>query len=72
MKYAVVFEKSARNFAAYVPDLPGCISTGKTRAEIERNIREAIAFHVDGLRVTGQPVPSPTSWVDTVELPPVA
>jgi predicted RNase H-like HicB family nuclease len=72
MRYAVVFEKSPRNFAAYVPDLPGCVSTGKTRAEVEGNIREAIAFHVDGLRLTGQAVPPPTSWVDTVELPPVA
>ncbi len=44
MKYAVVFEKGDRNFAAYVPDLPRCISTGKTRAEVEENIREAIAF----------------------------
>lgn len=69
MKYAVVFEKGDRNFAAYVPDLPRCVSTGKTRAEVEENIREAIAFHLDGLRTTGQPIPVPTAWVETVELP---
>lgn len=69
MKYAVVFEKGERNFAAYVPDLPGCVSTGKTRAAVEENIREAIAFHLDGLREIGQPIPVPTAWVETVELP---
>ena len=55
MKYAVVFEKGEHNFAAYVPDLPGCISTGKTREDVERNIKEAIEFHVEGLTLTGQP-----------------
>ena len=69
MKYAGVFEKAERNFAAYVPDLPGCVTTGKTRVEVEENIREAIAFHLDGLRLTGQPIPAPTTWVETVELP---
>lgn len=68
-RVAVVFEKGDRNFAAYVPDLPGCVSTGKTRVEVERNIREAIAFHLDGLRETGQPIPAPTAWVETVEAP---
>jgi len=67
MKYAVVFEKGDRNFAAYVPDLPGCVTTGKTRREVEQNIREAIAFHLDGLRETGQPIPTPTAWVETVD-----
>ena len=68
MKYAVVFQKGEHNFAAYVPDLPGCISTGKTREDVERNIKEAIEFHVEGLTLTGQPVPPPTTWVVTVEL----
>jgi predicted RNase H-like HicB family nuclease len=72
LKYAVVFEKAKRNYAAYVPDLPGCISTGKTRREVERNIREAIEFHIDGLKQTGQPIPPPSSWVETIELTPVA
>jgi predicted RNase H-like HicB family nuclease len=49
MKYAVVYERSPRNYAAYVPDLPGCIATGKTRPEVERRIRSAIKMHLDGL-----------------------
>ena len=66
-KYAVVFEKSPNNYAAYVPDLPGCVSTGATREEVERNIREAIAFHIEGLLIEGEPVPEPTSWTEVVE-----
>ena len=50
MKYAVVFERAPGNYAAYVPDLPGCIATGETPEETKRNIREAITFHLDGLR----------------------
>ena len=67
-KYAVVYEKASSNWAAYVPDLPGCISTGATRSEIARNIREAIEFHIDGLIEDGQPVPEPSSEVDLVEV----
>lgn len=66
-RVAVVFEKGDPNFAVYVPDLPGCVSTGKTRREVEQNIREAIAFHLDGLRLTGQPIPTPAAWVKTVD-----
>jgi len=66
-KYAVVFEKSPNNFAAYVPDLPGCVSTGASREEVERNIREAIAFHIEGLLIEGEPIPEPTSWTEVVE-----
>jgi predicted RNase H-like HicB family nuclease len=66
-KYAVVFEKSPNNYAAYVPDLPGCVSTGATREEVERNIREAIAFHIEGLQIEGEPIPEPTSWTEVVE-----
>jgi predicted RNase H-like HicB family nuclease len=65
-EYAVVFERAATNYAAYVPDLPGCISTGATRDEVERNIREAIAFHLDGMRLENLPIPEPSSWVATV------
>ena len=57
MKFLVVFERTARNYGAYVPDLPGCIATGKTRAEVERLITEAIAFHIEGMREEGLPVP---------------
>jgi predicted RNase H-like HicB family nuclease len=68
VKYAVIFEKSPRNYAAYVPDLPGCVATGKTPDEVERNIREAIAFHLDGLRLNNQPIPEPQSWTELVEV----
>ena len=47
--YRVVYEQAPRNWAAYSPDLPGCVSTGRTRQEVERNMREAIAFHLDGM-----------------------
>lgn len=68
MKYAVVFEKTENNYAAYVPDLPGCIATGKTRDDVERHIREAIAFHIDGLREQGEAVPEPVTWAELVEV----
>ena len=67
MKYAVVFEATESNYAAYVPDLPGCVATGVTRDEVEANIREAIAFHIEGLRIEGEPVPQPVAWTELVE-----
>ena len=67
MKYVVVYEKAPHNFAAYVPDLPGCVATGATREDVERNIREAIAFHLEGLRLGNQPVPEPQTWTELVE-----
>ena len=67
-KYLIVIETTQTGFSAYSPDLPGCISTGRTREEIERNMREAIAFHLDGLREEGQPVPEPQSYSAYVEL----
>ena len=66
-KYAVVIEQAERNFIAYVPDLPGCVSTGRTLAEAERNVREAIAFHIDGLKEDGLPVPLPAAHCEYVE-----
>ena len=68
MKYAVVYEKAPSNFSAYVPDLPGCIATGVTRQEIKRNIREAIAFHIEGMRLEQLPIPEPSAWAETVEV----
>ncbi|MEX1072966.1 MAG: type II toxin-antitoxin system HicB family antitoxin [Chloroflexota bacterium] len=68
MKYAVVVERSPTGFAAYVPDLPGCVAAGGTRAEVERLIREAIQFHLDGLREQGEPIPEPTTGVELVEV----
>jgi predicted RNase H-like HicB family nuclease len=67
-RYAVVIEKAPGNYSAYVPDLPGCIATGATIEETEREIREAIEFHLEGLRDSGQPIPEPTSRMTYVEV----
>jgi len=68
MKYAVVFEKSATGYAAYVPDLPGCITTGRTLEETEGLIREAIELHIESLQGHGEPVPQPTTMAEYVEI----
>ncbi len=68
MRYAVVIESAGTNFSAYVPDLPGCVATGASVAEAEAAIREAIAFHLEGLREDGSPIPPPTSKVEYVEV----
>lgn len=68
MRYAIVIEKADGNYSAYVPDLPGCVSTGETVEETERSIREAIAFHLDGMREDGTPIPPASSHVDYVEV----
>jgi predicted RNase H-like HicB family nuclease len=62
-KYAVIFEQAKSNWAAYVPDLPGCVSTGSTLEETEVNIREAISGHLQALREFGEPIPAPHSSV---------
>ncbi len=67
MRYAVVIERADGNYSAYVPDLPGCVATGGSVAEVEREIRDAIRFHIDGLKEDGLPVPAPTSIADYVE-----
>jgi predicted RNase H-like HicB family nuclease len=67
MRYAVVIEKANGNFSAYVPDLPGCVATGTTIAEVEAEIRDAIRFHIEGLRADGESVPEPTSIAEYVE-----
>jgi predicted RNase H-like HicB family nuclease len=68
MRYGVVIEKADGNYSAYVPDLPGCIATGQTVEEVEREIREAIEFHIEGLRDGGFPVPGPASVLTYVEV----
>jgi predicted RNase H-like HicB family nuclease len=68
MRYAIVIEEAGPNFSAYVPDLPGCVATGATLQEAEQAIREAIEFHLDGLRADGSPIPPPSSRVDYVEV----
>ncbi len=67
MRYAIVVEKAGNNYSAYVPDLPGCVATGDTVEETEREIREAIEFHIEGLVEDGLPVPKPASIVQYVE-----
>jgi predicted RNase H-like HicB family nuclease len=59
-EYTVIYEPGEHNWSAYVPDLPGCIATGETRDDVETQIREAIEFHIEGLRLHGEPVPEPT------------
>lgn len=71
-RYAVIFEQAESNWAAYVPDLPGCITTGKTLEETEQNIREAIEGHLKTLREFGDPVPRPTSVAKDIEIPSAA
>ena len=68
MRYAIVIEKAPSNYAAYVPDLPGCIATGATVAETESLIREAIEFHLEGLKADGLSIPPPTSQVEYVDV----
>lgn len=68
MRYAIVIEKGEGNYGAYVPDLPGCVATGRTIEETERSIQEAIEFHLDGMRAGGLPIPEPSSRVEYVEV----
>jgi predicted RNase H-like HicB family nuclease len=67
MRYAVVIEKAAGNYSAYVPDLPGCVAAGATIEEVEQEIRDAIRFHIEGLKADGLPVPAPSSIAEYVE-----
>ena len=68
MRYAIVIENAGANFSAYVPDLPGCVATGSTVEETDAAIREAIEFHLDGLRSDNIPIPQASSRVDYVEV----
>ena len=67
MRYAIVIEKAAGNYSAYVPDLPGCIATGETIAGVERDLREAIRFHSEGLEEDGLTIPPPGAVAEYVE-----
>ncbi len=67
-KYLVIFEKANGNYSAYSPDIPGCIATGNTRKEAEKNIKEAINFHIEGLKEDGLPIPEPSSSTEYVEV----
>ncbi len=68
MKYAVVIEKAQSNYSAYVPDLPGCVATGASIEEVETEIREAIEFHIEGIRNDGEVVSKPSSSVEYIEV----
>jgi predicted RNase H-like HicB family nuclease len=68
MRYAIVIEKAEGNFSAYVPDLPGCIATGNTVSEVEAEIREAISFHLEGMREDGIAIPEPSSQVEYIDI----
>jgi predicted RNase H-like HicB family nuclease len=68
MRYAIIIEKAEGNYSAYVPDLPGCVTSGNTVEEIEHNIREAISLHLDGLREDGLPIPLLSTVVEYCEL----
>lgn len=67
-KYLVVMEQTDSGYSAYSPDLPGCVATGHSREEVETNIREAIEFHIDGLRDAGQAVPEPHAYSSYIQL----
>jgi predicted RNase H-like HicB family nuclease len=68
MRYAIVIEKAENNYAAYVPDLPGCVATGRTIEETEKEIREAVDLHLRGMREDGLPIPEPSSSVDYIDI----
>jgi predicted RNase H-like HicB family nuclease len=67
MRYAMIIEKGERNYSAYLPDLPGCIATGKTVEEIRERMSKAIDMHLRGLREDGLPIPEPSSMAEYVE-----
>ena len=68
MKYTVIYEKGDSSWGAYVPDLPGAIAAGSSREEVESLIREAVEFHIEGLKAEGLSVPPPASWAGTVDI----
>lgn len=68
MRYAIVIEKVAANYSAYVPDLPSCVATGSSEAEVAAEIRMAIGFHLDGMREDGIVIPRPSSRVEYVDI----
>ena len=68
MRYAIIIEPGERNFSAYVPDLPGCVATGRTEDEVKRRMHEAIDLHLAGMREDGEEIPEPSSLCDYVEV----
>lgn len=72
MKFTVIYEKGQTSWGAYVPDLPGVISVGDSRDEVEQLIQEAIELHLEGMREEGMPIPLPSSFAGVVEIDPAA
>jgi predicted RNase H-like HicB family nuclease len=68
MKFIVVYEQAPHNWGAYVPDLPGCVATGETKEETRRLIREAIVFHLEGMLEDNEPIPTPGTWAEELEI----
>jgi predicted RNase H-like HicB family nuclease len=68
MRYAVVIEQGETGFGAYVPDVPGCVAAAETRDEVVRLIQDAIEFHIEGLKENGEPVPTPTSSIEFIDV----
>ena len=68
MRFAILIDKTLTGFSAHVPDLPGCVAAGETREETLQLIREAIVFHIEGMRLHGEIIPEPTSSFDYVEV----
>ena len=69
MQYLIVIEKTETGYSAYSPDLDGCVATGSTKHEVEENMRDAIAFHIEGLRLEGNIVPAPSCYSTVVDVP---
>ena len=67
-RYLIIIEESATGYSAYSPDVPGCVATGRTREEVQREMHEAIEFHLDGLRLAGEPIPPPRSEASYCEV----
>jgi predicted RNase H-like HicB family nuclease len=67
-KYLIIIEKTETGYSAYSPDLPGCVATGETRAEIEANMREAVEFHLEGLKLEGYSIPEPSTVSTYIEV----
>jgi len=68
MQYGIVIERAEGNYSAFVPYLPGCVATGQTVAEVEQQIREAIQFHIEGMREDGLPIPEPQAICELLEV----
>ena len=69
MKYMVIIEKGPSSWGAYVPDLPGCVAAGESRDEVVRLLREAMEFHLEGLKANGDPIPLPSSEIEYIDIP---